>query len=81
LITWARAPGGKRAERPAGRLPCADCAQQPDPSLLGDIAGVTATREPHPADRGADQRFVSAQQLLLSVPIIVLRRMQQRRFV
>jgi hypothetical protein len=77
----AGACGGERAERPAGRLPCPDRAQEPDPGFLGNIAAVTATRHPQPADGGADQRLVAAQQLLLSAPIIVLRGIQQRAFV
>ncbi len=77
----AGARGGERTERPAGRLPSADRGQQPDPGFLGNIAAVTATRHPQPADGGADQRLVAAQQLLLSAPIIVLRGIQQRAFV
>jgi hypothetical protein len=45
-----RASGGERAEWAAGRLPCADRAQEADPSLLGEIDAVTTTREPQPTD-------------------------------
>ena len=75
------APGGERGKRPAAGLPGTNCRDQPKPGLLGDVAAVTATRQPQPADGAADQRLVAAQQLFLSATVIALRRGKQRAFV
>ena len=62
LVALRRRRAAKGRNGP--RLGCqAGSRHEPNPGLLGDVAAITATRQPQPADDAADQRLVAAQQL------------------
>ena len=77
----AGAPRGEGWERAAHRLPGGDRAEQPKPSLLGDIASVATARQAKPRHERADERLVAAQELLQSSTVVVLRCTKQSVFV
>ena len=77
----AGAPRGEGRERTARGLPGGDRAQQPEPCLLGNIASVATAWQAKPPHDRADQRLVSAQELLQGSAFVVLSCTKQRVFV
>lgn len=69
---------GERGERRALRLPAADRAEQAYTGLLEEVAPFIGKRELYAGADRSDKRLVAADELLLGMAVVALRRSQER---